>query len=740
MSSSSASVSFFFLLSLIFAIANAQVPANETFKFVNEGGLGEYFNEYNANYRMSGIYNDPFQLGFYNTTPNAFTLALRLGIKKQEPVFRWVWEANRGKPVRENAVFSLGADGNLVLAEADGTVVWQSNTANKGIVGFELLPNGNMVLRDSKGKFIWQSFDYPTDTLLVGQSLRVGRVTKLVSRLSVKENVDGPYSFVMEPRRLAFYYKRSNVPRPILYYTFPFSYTGLKNLTLKSSPGTRHYELTLDSSDGNNFIMDRPKYNSTISFLRLGIDGNLRVFTYSQEVDFLPEEERFTLFGKISRGNDGINWGNECQMPDRCGKLGLCEDEQCVACPTENGLIGWSKENYHRMSGIYNDLFNLGFYNTTPNAYTLALLFGSMDRKAVFRWVWEANRGKPVRENAVLSFGTDGNLVLAEADGTVVWQSNTANKGVVRFELLSSGNMVLRDSKGKFIWQSFDYPTDTLLVGQSLRVSRVTKLISRLSIKENVDGPHSFVMEPKRLALYYKSSNGPRPVVYYTFPISYKGLKNLTLKSSPETMYKLTLVSSDGNSLVLDRPKYDSTISFLRLSMDGNLRIFTFPREVDWLPEEGRFWLPEEERFTLFGKDSRGSNAINWENECQMPDKCGKLGLCEDNQCIACPTEKGLIGWSKECEPKQVNFCGTKDFHYYKLESVEHYMCRYNDGIESITIEDCARRCSSNCRCVAYFYDTDLSRCWTAFDLKTLSKVPDSKIVGFLKFPNNYTV
>ncbi|ESR55751.1 EP1-like glycoprotein 4 [Citrus sinensis] len=394
----------------------------------------------------------------------------------------------------------------------------------------------------------------------------------------------------------------------------------------------------------------------------------------------------------------------------------------------------------HRMSGIYNDLFNLGFYNTTPNAYTLALLFGSMDRKTVFRWVWEANRGKPVRANAVLSFGTDGNLVLAEADGTVVWQSNTANKGVVRFELLSSGNMVLRDSKGKFIWQSFDYPTDTLLVGQSLRVSRVTKLISRLSIKENVDGPHSFVMEPKRLALYYKSSNAPRPLVYYTFPISYKGLKNLTLKSSPETMYKLTLDSSDGNSLVLDRPKYDSTISFLRLSMDGNLRVFTFPREVDWLPEEGRFWLPEEERFTLFGKDSRGSNAINWENECQMPDKCGELGLCEDNQCIACPTEKGLIGWSKECEPKQVNFCGTKDFHYYKLESVEHYTCRYNDGIESITIEDCARQCSSNCRCVAYFYDTDLSRCWTAFDLKTLSKVPDSKIVGFLKFPNNYTV
>ena len=323
---------------------------------------------------------------------------------------------------------------------------------------------------------------------------------------------------------------------------------------------------------------------------------------------------------------------------------------------------------------------------------------------------------------------------MAEADGTVVCQSNTANKGVVGFKLLPNGNMVLRDSKGNFIWQSFDYPTDTLLVGQSLRVGRVTKLVSRLSVKENVDGPHSFVMEPKRLAFYYKSSSAPRPILYYTFPISYNGLKSLTLKSSPGKMHELTLVDSSGdNGFIFDRPKYDSTISFLRLGIDGNLRVFTYSQEVDF--------LPEEERFTLFGKISRGNDGINWGNECQMPERCGKLGLCEDEQCVACPTENGLIGWSKEhCEPTQVNFCGTKVFHYYKLESVEHYMCRYNDGIESITIEDCARQCSSNCRCVAYFYDTDLSRCWTALDLKTLSKVPDSKIVGFLKFPNNYTV
>ncbi|KAL6283454.1 hypothetical protein ACE6H2_014383 [Prunus campanulata] len=42
----------------------------------------------------------------------------------------------------------------------------------------------------------------------------------------------------------------------------------------------------------------------------------------------------------------------------------------------------------------------------------------------------------PVGENATLTFGTDGNLVLADADDRVAWQTNTANKGVVGFKLL----------------------------------------------------------------------------------------------------------------------------------------------------------------------------------------------------------------------------------------------------------------------------------------------------------------
>lgn len=60
--------------------------------------------------------------------------------------------------------------------------------------------------------------------------------------------------------------------------------------------------------------------------------------------------------------------------------------------------------------------------------------------------VWDANQGNPVGENATLAFGTDGNLLLADADGRVAWQTNIANKDVVGFELLQNGNLVLHRS------------------------------------------------------------------------------------------------------------------------------------------------------------------------------------------------------------------------------------------------------------------------------------------------------
>ncbi|KAL9670187.1 hypothetical protein QQ045_007738 [Rhodiola kirilowii] len=124
----------------ISSIANAVIPAENQFQFTINGDFGDYIIEYDGNYITTSIFSSPFQLCFYNTTPNAFTLALRMGLTRSESLLRWTWEANRGNAVGLNSNLTLGADGNLVLADADGRVAWQTNTANKGVKGLSLLP------------------------------------------------------------------------------------------------------------------------------------------------------------------------------------------------------------------------------------------------------------------------------------------------------------------------------------------------------------------------------------------------------------------------------------------------------------------------------------------------------------------------------------------------------------------------------------------------------------------------
>ncbi|KAJ0507955.1 putative S-locus glycoprotein [Helianthus annuus] len=397
----------------------------------------------------------------------------------------------------------------------------------------------------------------------------------------------------------------------------------------------------------------------------------------------------------------------------------------------EFGLYIVEYDATYRTLEPFRNPFQLCFYNTTPNAYTLALRMGLVRSENIMRWVWEANRGKPVRENATFSFGTNGNLVLAEANGQVVWQTNTANKGVVGFELLPNGNMVLVDAKGSYIWQSFDYPTDTLLVGQSLMVNGVSKLVSRASVENNIDGPYSLVLESRRIALYYKT------MLYWA---EYPGIDsdtntftNLTLVSEPRypddlSIYYLFFRYHFRNSNPLFSPsnsntvftRHNNTLSYVRLGIDGNLRYFTYSPNV-----QNYAW---DQFYALLDRDSRVS-------ECQLPDRCGKFGLCEDNQCVACPTPNGLSGWSKDCEAKKVTSCKASDFYYYKLEGVDHFMIKYTRGDERKQSQ-CESKCTSDCKCVGYFYHTDRSRCWIAYDLKTLTRVGNSTNLAYIKTPN----
>ncbi|XP_037497729.1 LOW QUALITY PROTEIN: epidermis-specific secreted glycoprotein EP1-like [Jatropha curcas] len=362
--------------------------------------------------------------------------------------------------------------------------------------------------------------------------------------------------------------------------------------------------------------------------------------------------------------------------------------------------------------------FQLCFYNTTPTAFTLALRMGTARSESLRRWVWEANRGNPVGENATLNFGTDGNLVLTDADGRIAWQTNTANKGVIGFKIFPNGNMVLHE-------KSFDYLTDTLLVGQSLKLGGPAKLVSRMSETQNINGPYSLVMEDKTLGMHYKTPKSSKPLRYFSFldlsSVMKGPLQNLTLLLGLQLAYQGPPKSFTGGTLSLTRPTYNTTLSYLRLEIDGNLRIHTYDDDADW-----NAW---QVTYTLFSKNS-------YETECQLPERCGKFGLCEEDQCVACPSPKGLLGWSKNRQPAKVNSCGLKDFYYYKLEGIDHFTAKYTTGDGPMKQDACSSKFSKDCKCSGYFYHTQSSKCWIAYDIKTLTKGDDSTHLAFVKAPN----
>ncbi|KAJ6377289.1 hypothetical protein OIU76_026294 [Salix suchowensis] len=140
----------------------------------------------------------------------------------------------------------------------------------------------------------------------------------------------GAYSFVMEQRYWALYYKVKNSPKPLLYYKsdeFGDGRGSLANLNFYCQPENEQayafevgftYDMNSSPSSGS-YILTRPKYNSTYSMLRLESDGNLRIYTYNEHVDWGAWDVTFKLFDRdsnreISR-KDSLGWSKSCSPP-----------------------------------------------------------------------------------------------------------------------------------------------------------------------------------------------------------------------------------------------------------------------------------------------------------------------------------------------------------------------------------------------------------------------------------------
>lgn len=376
-----------------------------------------------------------------------------------------------------------------------------------------------------------------------------------------------------------------------------------------------------------------------------------------------------------------------------------------------------SVEDYARPFLVSPDsTFSCGFLQAGENAFSFSVWFTAAQNKTA---VWTANLGAPVNgQGSRISFGRDGKLALADANGTTVWDSKTSGKRLT-VALRDTGNLVITNpSIGRAVWQSFDWPTDTLLPSQPLTKD-----------KKLVAGYYS---------LYYDNDNvlrlrydGPEiSSIYWPNP-------DLTVFENGRTNYNSTRIG------VLD----DTGVF---LSSD-NLQV----QASDLVPGiKRRLTIEQDGNVRIYSLNAIGGWTVTWsalKQPCSAHGLCGKNAICEYQpvqpslRCSCAPGHEMVDrrDWRKGCKrmfsiATNCSQAATERFKFVKVAYTDFY--GYDLGYnQSVTFQYCKNICLKTCLCAAFSYRFDgVGKCFPKgllFNGYTSPAFPGSI---YIKVPSNF--
>ncbi|KAF9661654.1 hypothetical protein SADUNF_Sadunf19G0091200 [Salix dunnii] len=237
--------------------------------------------------------------------------------------------------------------------------------------------------------------------------------------------------------------------------------------------------------------------------------------------------------------------------------------------------------------------FFLGFTQVGPTSYVISISSAT----GVAIWTTDSvvngnTTAAVVDSGGVFQFLRNGNLRLVNGSGTAVWTSNTAELGVTSASLDDTGNLVLAANTFA-VWSSFENPTDTLVPSQNLTVNQILR-----------SGVYSFrLLSDGNITLTWNDS-----VVYWNQGLSSLSAWNVTsptLRLQPNgilTLSDASLLRSENVAFANDYGEGADVMRFLRLSSDGNLRMY-----------------------------SGGTTTMTWAvlaDQCQVYGYCGNMGIC----------------------------------------------------------------------------------------------------------------
>uniref|UniRef100_A0ACD5WRN3 Uncharacterized protein n=1 Tax=Avena sativa TaxID=4498 RepID=A0ACD5WRN3_AVESA len=366
--------------------------------------------------------------------------------------------------------------------------------------------------------------------------------------------------------------------------------------------------------------------------------------------------------------------------------------------------------------------FSCGFYGVYTNAFTFSIWYSKAANNTV---VWSANRDHPVHaKRSSLTLQTDGNMVLKDYDGTVVWQAGGNFREVEYAQLLNTGNLILKDTSGKTVWQSFDSPTDTFLPTQHITAS--TKLVP--TIQSGVPGNYIFrFSDLSVLSLIYVIPEvsdiywpDPDQTLYQDNRNQYNNTRLGMLDSngsfgSSDFADGQPLVASDAGPGIKRR---------LTLDPDGNLRLYS-------LNESDGSWMV---------------SMVAMSQPCNVHGVCGPNGICHYSPKPACSCAPGYVmsnpgNWTEGCRAIVNITCDHQEpMKFVKLPQTDFWGSDQRH-ILAVSFHACRNTCMSDCTCKGFQYQEGTGSCYPKAGLFSGRTYPSNDVrTIYLKLPARVNV
>ncbi|RXI00288.1 hypothetical protein DVH24_037836 [Malus domestica] len=241
--------------------------------------------------------NDTFSLGFIPSDPPTSPPSYIAAISYSGGVP--VWSAGAGKAVDSGGTLQFLPSGTLRLVNGSGATLWDSNTTSRGVSSAGIDDSGNLVLRNGTVT-VWSSFDNPTDSIVPGQNFTVSKVLRS-GLYSFKLVKNGNLTLLWND--ITVYWNQglnssvnTNLSSPTL---------GLRSIGFLSISDP---QLSTDAIVA--YSSDYAEVGDILRFLKLGNDGNLRIYSSTRGSGTVTER-----WAAVT---------DQCEVFGYCGDMGVC--------------------------------------------------------------------------------------------------------------------------------------------------------------------------------------------------------------------------------------------------------------------------------------------------------------------------------------------------------------------------------------------------------------------------------